>query len=65
MNHIRQNMEQSRSSEEQGRPYGLKDHIRWSMRVKMDADGNEFATDTSVPQRDRDAFTYMADCIAE
>lgn len=42
-----------------------KDHVRWSMRVKMDADGNEYATDTSVPQTDRDAFTYMAEYIAE
>lgn len=38
-----------------------KDMVRWSMRIKLDPDGNEYAVDTCVPQRDRDAFTYMTD----
>ena len=38
-----------------------KNMVRWSMRIKLDPDGNEYAVDTCVPQRDRDAFTYMTD----
>lgn len=33
---------------------------KWSMRVKRDENGNEMVTDSSVPVRWRDAFTYKA-----
>lgn len=32
----------------------------WSMRIRIDADGNEYAIDTIVPKKWRDACTYMA-----
>ena len=32
----------------------------WMMRIKVDEDGNEFSTDSTVPVRWREAFTYMA-----
>lgn len=32
----------------------------WLMRIKRDKDGNEFAVDSSVPKKWRDAFTYFA-----
>lgn len=32
----------------------------FQMRVKKDRDGNEYAVDSSVPTRWRDAFTYEA-----
>ena len=32
----------------------------WSMRIKTDADGNEYAVDSTVPRKWRDAFTYTA-----
>lgn len=32
----------------------------WSMRVKHDKDGNEYAVDSTVPANWRDAFTYSA-----
>lgn len=32
----------------------------WRMRVKRDADGNEYAVDSSVPPRWRCVFTYFA-----
>lgn len=32
----------------------------WSMRIKTDADGNEYAVDSTVPKKWRDAFTYTA-----
>lgn len=35
--------------------------VQWSMRIKVDADGNEYAVDSKVPQRWRTAFTYSAD----
>lgn len=34
--------------------------VEWSMRIKRDKDGNEFAVDSSVPRNWRDAFTYFA-----
>lgn len=34
--------------------------IQWKMRVRVDADGNEYAVDSSVPLNWRDAFTYTA-----
>ena len=34
--------------------------IQWKMRVRMDANGNEYAVDSSVPLSWRDAFTYTA-----
>lgn len=40
------------------------DH-RWFMRIKRDADGNEYAVDSKVPYKWRDAFTYMAEYVAE
>jgi hypothetical protein len=30
----------------------------WMMRIKVDANGNEYATDSSVPQKWRECFTY-------
>ncbi len=33
---------------------------KWRMRVWHDVSGNEMATDSSVPPRWRDAFTYSA-----
>lgn len=36
------------------------EQITWKMRVKIDMDGNEYAVDSSVPSRWRDAFTYEA-----
>lgn len=33
---------------------------KFMMRVKKDRDGNEYAVDSTVPQRWRDAFTYTA-----
>lgn len=36
------------------------DGIEWSMRVKHDKEGNEYAVDTSVPSRWREAFTYYS-----
>ena len=32
----------------------------WMMRIKLDADGNEYAVDNSVPKMWRDVFTYTA-----
>ena len=32
---------------------------QWRMRVRKDADGNEYAVDSSVPMAWRDAFTYF------
>ena len=37
-----------------------KDGVRWSMRVKTDARGNEFVADSTVPKAWREAFTYSA-----
>lgn len=34
--------------------------IEWMMRIKKDADGNEFAIDSLVPRKWREAFTYTA-----
>ena len=36
------------------------DGVKWSMRIKKDEDGNEYAVDSSVPSHWRDAFTYEA-----
>lgn len=33
---------------------------KWRMLIRTDADGNEYATDSSVPARYRDDFTYQA-----
>ena len=35
--------------------------IEWRMRIKKDNLGNEFAVDSLVPRKWRDAFTYTAD----
>ena len=32
----------------------------WRMRIRQDADGNEYAVDSAVPPKWRDAFTYRA-----
>ena len=32
----------------------------WMMRIRVDADGNEYAVDSTVPKKWRDAFTYTA-----
>lgn len=37
-----------------------KDEVTWMMRIKHDANGNEWAADSKVPYKWRDAFTYMA-----
>ena len=37
-----------------------KDDVTWMMRIKHDANGNEWAADSTVPYKWRDAFTYMA-----
>ncbi len=37
-----------------------KDEVTWMMRIKHDANGNEWAADSTVPYKWRDAFTYMA-----
>lgn len=37
----------------------------WRMRVKHDANGNEIVTDSSVPPKWRDAFTYSSKWIYE
>jgi len=37
----------------------------WRMRIRVDADGNEFCVDSSVPPRWRDAFTYSAEWVYE
>ena len=34
--------------------------IEWRMRIKKDNLGNEFAVDSLVPRKWRDAFTYSA-----
>lgn len=34
--------------------------IEWRMRIKVDSDGNEFVTDSIVPAKWREAFTYNA-----
>lgn len=37
-----------------------KDMVKWSMRIKKDVGGNEYAIDSKVPNKWRDAFTYLA-----
>ena len=37
---------------------------QWRMRVRHDADGNEYAVDSCVPPRWREEFTYMAERVA-
>ena len=37
----------------------------WRMRIKHDKDGNEIVTDSSVPVKWRDAFTYSSKWIYE
>lgn len=32
----------------------------WRMRIKHDNDGNEYAVDSVLPKKWRDAFTYSA-----
>lgn len=34
--------------------------VKWRMRIWTDEDGNEYVTDSSVPVKWRDAFTYSA-----
>ena len=34
--------------------------IEWFMRIKKDADGNEFAIDSVLPKKWQVAFTYIA-----
>lgn len=33
----------------------------WRMRIKTDKNGNEYATDSSVPADWQDVFTYVAE----
>jgi len=33
---------------------------QWSMRIRHDKDGNEIVTDSSVPPKWRDIFTYSS-----
>lgn len=40
---------------------GVEVGSKWMMRIKTDADGNEYAVDSKVPLRWRTAFTYSAD----
>lgn len=37
-----------------------KDFVQWRMKIRTDANGNEYAVETSVPTTWRDAFTYYA-----
>ena len=37
-----------------------KDEITWMMRIKHDAERNEYAVDSKVPHKWRDAFVYSA-----
>lgn len=46
-----------------GNPYSGGNE--WKMRVKHDSQGNEIATDSSVPPKWRDAFTYSSKWIYE
>ena len=32
--------------------------VQWKMRIRTDRSGNEIVTDSSVPPKWRDAFTY-------
>ena len=36
------------------------DEIEWQMRIKYDDFGNEFAVDSAVSKKWRDAFTYSS-----
>lgn len=38
---------------------------KWRMRIKYDRNGNEMVTDSSVPSKWRDAFTYKASWCVE
>ena len=40
---------------------GVEMGVQWRMRVRTDADGNEYTIDSTVPARWRDAFTYKAE----
>lgn len=35
-------------------------HAAWKMRIWLDENGDEFVTDSSVPKKWRNAFTYSA-----
>ena len=37
----------------------------WKMKVRLDSNGNEYAIDTSVPKKWRDAFTYSPEWETE
>ena len=37
----------------------------WRMRIKTDRNGNEYATDSSVPADWQDVFTYTAEEIVK
>ena len=37
----------------------------WRMRIRHDKDGNEIVTDSSVPYKWRDAFTYSSRWVAD
>lgn len=34
--------------------------LTWAMRIKHDADGDEYVTDSAVDRKWREAFTYSA-----
>ena len=42
-----------------------KDGVKWKMRVWMGEDGNEYVTDSSVPRKWRDEFTYCAKWVKD
>ena len=44
---------------------GTEGDVRWMMRVKTDEDGNEYAVDSKVPTKWREAFTYKAEWKGE
>ena len=38
-------------------------HSEWSMKIRLDKNGNEYVTDSSVSSPFRGAFTYSANWI--
>lgn len=39
--------------------------VSWRMRIRLDAAGDEYMVDNSVPKKWRDIFTYRAEWVAE
>lgn len=37
-----------------------KEGVEFRMKIRTDTDGNEYAIDSTVPKKWRDAFTYTA-----